>query len=99
MLNRTKLVFPALVASLFVGAVGCESDNSDTRDRQTRIDRNDRYRGDTYDRDRIDDRIDDRITTRDRVRDDDAVLSSDRLSGIPRNAQRVDSAQGTNEMM
>ena len=57
MLDRKILAIPTLLASLFVGAAGCESDNdTDRRDRSDRLSQRDRlgdrYRGDIYDRDR-----------------------------------------------
>ncbi len=114
MFSPRHLVVPAVGSLLLFAAVGCESDNDDRdvrRDRRDRI--TDRRVDDSrYDRDRDYDREtrvdrDARIGDRDRVDridrrdvdDDDAVVAGARLSGIPRNARRVDSAQGTTEMM
>jgi hypothetical protein len=91
MFHRTRLALLALVASLFVASAGCESDSPPDHHRRT-----DRTRIS----DRSIDRDDDAYDREHRLDDRDAVLSSDRvLSGVPRNARRIDSAQGSSEMM
>jgi hypothetical protein len=104
MLRVQKLLIPAYASLTLLATFGCDSDNSSDHSRTSR-DRISERRVDKdtyYDRDvRVDrtrDRDYDRIGRDTRLDDRDATLGSARLSGIPRNARRVDSAPGTTEM-
>ena len=102
-----QLILPACAALMLLGPVGCESDSSDSR---TSSRSSDRLNDERYDREvRVDRDLDRDLDARDyerisrdrdldRDRYDDAALSGARLTGIPRDARRVDSAPGTREL-